>query len=180
MSQVACKRFTLRPQSFESPCFGAKLESPFTITLPANSPLCKLFVSDAFFATDLDLPVRPDIPLGIFRPDYLESLVNVEMPSRVGQGDHELDNLDIDEVTVGFIKQAGIDSIKSLAAMSDEQLLAVNGIGEGRLKRIRTALDAVTTKSTAAPPAPGANTEPGAGDNKPAAGTGQDAGAPGN
>ncbi|MGB5105579.1 MAG: helix-hairpin-helix domain-containing protein [Candidatus Zixiibacteriota bacterium] len=181
MPQVACRRFTLRPQSFESPCFGTKLESPFTITLPADSPLCRLFASDAFFSTDLDLPVRPDIPLGIFKPAFLDSLVDVKMSSRVGQGDHELDDLDVDEVTIGLIKQAGIDSIEALAAMSDDQLKAINGIGDGRIKRIRAALEAIKPKTPDVPPGvpdPGANAGAGGDNNRPDAGAGSGQGEP--
>lgn len=139
MSQVPCRRFTLRPQSFESPAFGTKLESPFTITLPADSPLCKLFASDAFFAVDLDLPVRPEIPLGIFSNQLLDNLAGTyDVKSDSGL---DLDELGLDEITVAALKNGGVTSIEQLKAMPNDELITVKGIGEGRLGKIRLALE---------------------------------------
>ncbi len=114
------------------------LLKPFTITLPADSPLCRLFESPVFKKTSVELPERPGIPLSVFTDEVLENVSRIQ--EKKSESGLDLDELELDELTVLALKNGGVDSIAKLTEMSDTELTSIKGIGGGRLGKIRQAL----------------------------------------
>lgn len=137
---ITCHRYELNGLSFQTPGLKAVLQRPFIITLPADSPLCRLFESSIFKKTAVELPERPEVPLSIFTEEILENVSRAQ--EKKSESGLDLDELELDELTVIALKNGDVDSIAKLMKLSDAELMSIKGIGGGRLGKIRQALAA--------------------------------------
>lgn len=135
---VTCNRYELAGASYQTPGLKIALQKPFILTMPADSPLNRLFEHESFNKTTIELPERPEIPLSIFSDQLLEDLVSIQ--EKKSESGLDLDELELDELTVTALKNGGVESVEALKLLTDDDLLKINGIGGGRLGKIREAL----------------------------------------
>jgi hypothetical protein len=147
MSQTRCRRYKLLAASYESPPFAGPIHSPFSITLPADSEVCKLFENPSFGKQDDYLPYEPEIPLGMFRESYLESvgLGKPEEKDESGQKDKPTDADDITLVEslgpalLETLHEAGYATVGEVILAGEEKLTEISGIGKATADKIIAA-----------------------------------------